>query len=303
MGVALREASEAADRLFCLADQVTGLPIGERCATGPLPELTRTHVAQVGVVTTSLAVAVVIAERTGSLEGLTAVAGHSVGEIAAMCVAGAFDPETAIRLVDQRGRLMERDSEACNGTMVAVLGLDAERLASICVDASAQSGSTVQVANLNAPGQVVLSGDRAAIAVASELATSAGARRVLSLNVGGPFHSVYMEQAATDYQASAASAPFTTPRVPVVLNTTAEPTSDVDMLRAELPSQITRPVRWEESIQRLSTMGCDTFVELGPGQVVTGMVKRIVPGATAIAAGTPDSIDQVVELLARARTA
>src|SRR5207302_912308 len=134
--------------------------------------------------------------------------------------------ETALRLVDERGQLMERDSAACDGTMVAVLNLGAEELAAVCAEASARSGASVQIANLNGPGQIVLSGDRRAIALAGELATQAGARRVLALNVGGPFHSVYMQQAARDYEVPTARAPFIAPRVPVVLNTTAEPVDD-----------------------------------------------------------------------------
>jgi len=302
MGVTLRGATAEADRIFRLADEITELPIGELCAHGPLAELTRTHVAQVAVVATSLAAAAVLEQRLPGLQGLSGwvgVLGHSVGEITAMCVAGTFDAETALRLVAERGRLMERDSSSCDGAMVAVLGLTAQELAPLCAEASSSSGGIVQVANLNAPGQVVMSGDRAAIAAASALATRAGARRVLPLNVGGPFHSVYMQNAARDFVATAARTPLATPQIPIVLNTTAEPTTDVEALREELSAQISLPVRWEESIHRLSALGCDTFVELGAGQVLSGLVKRIAPGARTIAAGTPDAVDGVVELLVK----
>jgi [acyl-carrier-protein] S-malonyltransferase len=205
--------------------------------------------------------------------------------------AGALDNETALHLVHERGRLMARDSAGCDGSMAAVLGLDAATLDAICEAASAKSAGSVQVANLNAPGQIVISGDRAAIATASELAKGAGARRVLPLTVGGPFHSVYMEQAARDFRNVVASVSIHRPTTPIVLNTSAEPTTDPDTLRKELSSQITSPVRWEASLRTLADMGGDQFLELGPGQVLTGMVRRTVEAAVATAAGTPESLE------------
>lgn len=297
MGVALRQASDTADMLFRLADEVSGLPIGELCASGPLEALTRTNVAQTAVVATSLAAAAVLEEVLGGPPYVTAVAGHSVGELAAMCWASALDVSTALGLVHERGRLMERDSATTDGTMVAVLGLQAQQLESICAKASALSGERVQVANRNAPGQVVLSGHRVAIASAGELALAAGARRVLPLSVGGPFHSVYMEAAAADFEGPVARAAVRQPRVPIVLNTTATGTTDPGVLKDELPLQITRPVRWEESLLALGEMGCDIFVELGPGQVLTGMVKRTLPQATALAAGNPETVAKVAHSL------
>jgi len=301
MGVALRSVSPAADVLFQTSDRTTGLPISALCADGPLAELTRTDAAQVAVVVTSMAAAVVLEEQLGGRPEVLAVAGHSVGELAAMWWAGALDTETALHLVHERGRLMARDSAACDGSMAAILGLDDATLDSICATASAKSAGSVQVANLNAPGQVVLSGDRAALAAASELAKGAGARRVLPLTVGGPFHSVYMEQAARDFRNIVASVNIKKPTTPIVLNTSAEPTTDPDLLREELSSQITSPVRWEASLQKLADMGSDQFLELGPGQVLTGLVRRTVAAAAATAAGTPESLQSARHDLGLAR--
>jgi len=297
MGVALREASPRADLLFRLAEHVSGLPIGELCAKGPLEELTRTNVAQLAVVVTSLAAAAYLEEQLGSRPEVTAVAGHSVGEFAALCWAGSLDEASTLQLVHERGRLMERDSAASGGTMVAVLGLDRDTLDAICRAASSATGETVQVANVNAPGQVVLSGHRSAIEEASTQATAQGARRVMSLNVGGPFHSVYMANAAREFQEVVHQASFAMPHTPIVLNTDAQSTTDVSRLQGELPDQITRSVLWEDSLYTLKNLGCTTLVELGPGQVLTGLAKRTVPDARLFAAGTPEALDQVVTLL------
>ena len=296
MGVELRGASKRADDLFRLAEQITQLPIGKLCADGPLQELTRTEVAQTAVVVTSMAAAVVLQEMLGEPIPAVAAAGHSVGELAAMYAAEALSPETTLRLVHQRGTLMQRDSDRCDGTMVAVLGLTASELEPICRVAS-REGSQVEVANLNAPGQVILSGDRAAIVRASDAAKEAGARRVMPLTVGGPFHSVYMTEAAHQFEDVVSAAQILTPRLPIVLNTSAEPTTDPKALRAELSSQITSPVRWEESIHTLSGLGCSVFAELGPGDVLTGMGRRIVPDAQTFAAGTPDALEKLASLI------
>jgi [acyl-carrier-protein] S-malonyltransferase len=296
MGTALCKASPAAEQIFQLAEDVTGLPLRKLCEEGPLTELTRTSVAQIAVVAVSLATAAHLEELLGHPPEATGVAGHSVGELAAYCCAGTLDVETTIRLVHQRGQLMERDSAQVDGTMVAVLNLDADRLQAVCADASAQSGSTVQVANHNAPGQVVLSGNRAAIAAASDIATAAGARRVIPLAVGGPFHSRYMDAAARDFRTLVAEVIFRPPHTPIVLNTTAGGTTDIDLLRDELSVQITSPVRWEDSLHTLVGMGCDTFIELGPGQVLTGLVRRTLPEARTYAAGSPEALAAVVDL-------
>src|SRR5207249_1576445 len=165
----------------------------------------------------------------------------------------------------------------------AVLGLEAGQLEKICAEASAKSGATVQVANLNASDQVVISGARVAIEAASELAKAAGAGRVLAITVGGPFHSTYMQDAATEFAARCRGVTFNDARTPVVLNTTAQIESRAGALQDELSTQITQPVRWSESVQTLSALGCTTFVELGPGRVLGGLIRRTLPDTTTLA--------------------
>jgi [acyl-carrier-protein] S-malonyltransferase len=299
MGEDLRRVSQRAEGLFRLAEKVSGLAIGDICARGPIEALTRTEVAQVAVVTTSLAAVGVLAECTGAelSARVAAVAGHSVGEVAAMCWAGAFDEETCLRLVGVRGQLMNRDSSLVDGTMAAVIGLDEGSLDVVCADASARCGGAVVVANLNGPGQVVISGSRAAVALAGELALSAGARRVLPLRVGGPFHSPYMRQAANDFRAPLAAAPFRDAGVAVVLNTTAAQERSGDALRAELAEQIAQRVRWEGSLESLWALGCRAFIEVGSGQVLTGLARRVLPEAASFAVGDLESARRAAEFL------
>src|SRR4051812_5328096 len=193
MGADLRRSSVAARDVFADADQVTGLPITDLCEQGPLERLTETDVAQPAVVATSLAALAVLREQ---LElDFDAVAGHSVGEYAAYVAAGVFDARYALELVRRRAEAMAAACSSVDGTMAAVIGLDLEPLRAACSAASV-NGESVEVANLNAPGQLIVSGARPAIERLRELATAAGARRVLPLTVGGPFHSVYMRDAA-----------------------------------------------------------------------------------------------------------
>jgi [acyl-carrier-protein] S-malonyltransferase len=262
----------------------------------------RTSVAQPAIVATSLAAAAYLQELIGG-PPTCITAGHSVGELAAMCWAGALDVETALRLVYERGQLMERDSASVDGTMVAVLGLTRAQLEPICQDASTSGDGTAQVANCNAPGQVALSGERAAIERASTAAVAAGARRVLPLSVGGPFHSVYMQAAAQAFKNTVDAAHIEQPRVPVILNTSAIASADPRVLREELSAQITRPVLWEDSVNTLAAMGCDTFLELGAGKVLAGLVRRTLPEATVLSAGSPETIREAAQLFVTSETA
>lgn len=296
MGLALCEASESARDTYAIADRVTGLPISELCCNGTLAELTRTDVAQLAVVTTSLAAAAALEEQLGFPPSAVAAAGHSVGELAAMGWAGALSVEDTLTLVRERGRLMERNSTATLGAMVAVFGLTPPQLEAVCNAAAEETGASVQMANFNAPDQIVISGARQAVEIATRLATGAGAQRVVPLNVGGPFHSVYMTSAAQDFAAACREVSIRPPRLPIVLNTTAGPTIDPDALRQELSVQVTSPVRWSESMETLSRMGCETFVELGPGRVLSSLARRCLPAAQALSAGTPIALGEAARL-------
>jgi [acyl-carrier-protein] S-malonyltransferase len=295
MGAPLCAASAAAREIFALADRVTGLPVTDICTTGTLEELTRTEYTQLSVVTTSLAAAACLEEQLGRRPEVRGAAGHSVGELAAMAWAGAVSYQDALQLVAERGRLMAEASSRVDGTMAAVIGLTAEQLEAICAAAST-AGGLVQVANLNAPDQVVLSGQRQAVEEASSRAREAGASRVLPLAVSGPFHSAYMGDAAAAFAKLCASVSFSDARCPIVLNTSARPESAAQALAAELAAQIPIAVRWSESLQKLSAMGCDTFVEIGPGRVLSGLVRRTLPGADTLAAGSPEAMEPLLAL-------
>ena len=294
MGVELRSASPRAQELFGLADQITGLPITRLSASGPLEELTATEVAQPAVVVHSLA-ALAYLRAHAELE-VVAVAGHSVGELAACVAAGALDDESALHLVHARAQSMALACAQANGTMAAVLGLDEESLQEACQEASTAAES-VQVANLNAPGQLVISGHRQAIERASALAKTAGARRVLPLNVGGPFHSVYMRPAADEYQKALDLAPFSTAIVPLVANVNAEPISSAGDVSQELHDHLYSPVRWTDTLRRMAELGCDRFLEIGPGQVQAGLVKRTLPEARVVSFGAPAQLEAALALL------
>ncbi len=300
MGVDLRQRSARARALFDLADRLTGLPITRLCAAGPLERLTATEVAQPAVVATSLAALAVLEEELGDAVRPAAVAGHSVGELAACVAAGTLDAEVALRLVQVRAQAMAAACALVDGTMAAVLGLEEAPLRAACAEASRDEG-TVEVANLNAPGQLVISGERTAVERASALARAAGARRILPLNVGGPFHSAYMRPAAERLNRALESAPVRDARVPLVANVTAREISAADDVRAELGRQLTAPVRWVDALHRLAALGCDCFLEVGPGQVLAGLVKRTLPDARVGSVGSAADLEVARQLLLPAR--
>jgi [acyl-carrier-protein] S-malonyltransferase len=280
MGADFRH-SERGEALFQLADRAANLPISEVIASGPLERLTETQFAQPAVVATSLAA--LSALRT-QLEAVGAplpsfVAGHSVGELSALAAANVFDDEQVLRLVALRSRLMALACAAVDGTMAAVLGLGATDLEQLCEEASRATGQIAQLANLNAPDQLVVSGHRAAIAWIQSEGKQRGARRVVPLTVGGPFHSTYMSPAAEGFAAELAGVAPCRAAIPVVLNQTAQSTTDPDLIRQELATQIASPVRWAESLRTMAEAGCGLFVEVGPGQVLSGLVRRTVPDA------------------------
>ncbi|HEU5103858.1 MAG TPA: ACP S-malonyltransferase [Roseiflexaceae bacterium] len=206
------------------------------------------------------------------------MAGHSLGEYSALVAAGALEFPTALRLVRRRGELM---AAAHDGGMAAIIGLDEQPLEQICSDVSAQ-GTPVVVANYNSPGQLVISGVISALEQAGTRAKEQGAKRVLPLKVSAAFHSPLMRGASEGLAAAVAQAAIVDARVPVISNVTAEPLVTVDAIRRELFEQVTSPVRWIASVRYMTAAGVDTFVEVGPGNVLTGLIKRIVPDAQLI---------------------
>ncbi|TME29733.1 MAG: ACP S-malonyltransferase [Chloroflexi bacterium] len=295
MGTDLRAASADARAIFALTDGITALPITRLCEEGPLERLTETDIAQPAVVATSLAALAVLRERL--VLKPDAVAGHSVGEFAAYVAAGVLDARAALELVHTRAQAMAAACKTVDGSMAAVIGLDEARLREACAAAS-QNGSSVELANLNSPGQLIVSGARDAIQRVAEQARAAGARRILPLNVGGPFHSVYMRPAAHALASAFAARTLRRAEIPVVLNCSAEVTRDPGALRQELEVQVYSPVRWVETLQRLAELGCDRFLEVGPGQVLTGLVRRTLPDVKAASFGALADLDAAAALVA-----
>ncbi len=278
------ETTALGRRLIAVAAEA-GVDLAARLA-GTDEELRPTEVAQPALVFTELVLA---AALPGELE-IVAVAGHSVGELTACAAAGALDPEDALRLSVDRGRLMAAMHE---GTMAAVLGLDAERVAAIC----AATGGVVVVANLNAPGQVVISGATAAVAAASSAAAEAGARRVLPLRVSGAFHSPLMEEAAPAFATLLDAVPLRDARIPVVANVDAAAVREAGEIRERLRRQLASAVHWTESVERMIALGADTIVEIGPGSVLTGLARRIAPGVFTMSVGSLTDVANLAERL------
>jgi len=217
------------------------------------------------------------AEIPGGLE-IAGVAGHSVGEYAAAVAAGALAPREAMGLVIARCEAMASMAE---GMMTALLGIDEAGARAACQEASASTGAVVVVANINAPGQVVISGAAIAVTAATALATERGARRAVPLNVSGAFHSPLMEAASAEFAAHLEAATINDPSVPIVCNTDGEAVTDAEGLRDRLRTQLTSPVRWTDCVARLVALGAEALVEVGPGTVLTGLARRIAPGVPA----------------------
>ncbi len=288
MGRDLAEAHPEARAVFEAADRALDLPLSRYCFQGPEEELRRTAITQPALLTTSVAAARVL-EKAGHAP--RAVAGHSLGEYSALVVAGVLAFDDAVRAVHQRGRLMQEAVPEGEGAMAALIGMEAGAVADLCQEAAA--GAVLAPANLNAPGQVVIAGHRAAVERAVEAARGKGARRAVFLNVSAPFHCPLMEPAARGLEKVLASIPFTTARVPVWTNVDAAPSTDGEALRRALVRQVASPVRWEESIRAMGEAGHLSFLEVGPGTVLAGLVRRILPEASVAPAGTADALAKV----------
>ena len=278
MGRQLAAASRAAASVYETADATLGWGVSTLAWEGPERELNDTRQTQPCLVATSVACLRALDEELASRgERLTAafVAGHSVGEYAALVAAGTLSLGDSLRLVSRRGALM--GDAGVEGGMVAVIGLDRDAVAAVV--ALLDAGPDLVVANDNAPGQVVISGTHAALARASGALHAAGARRSIPLKVSGPFHSPSMAEIGAELARDFATAGWRDADPPVVSNVTAEPVRDAAEIRALLARQVHSPVEWVRSVRRMAAEGVDTFVECGPGGALSGMVRRIVPGA------------------------
>lgn len=290
MGRALVEASPAAAAVFEEADRVLGEPLSRLAFEGPVEELDLTVNAQPALLATSIAMLTVLRERwaeAGRRIEPAFCAGHSMGQYSALVAAGSLRLADGLRLVRERGQRMQASADGRWGAMGAVIGLDDAQIAEVLERAHAKG--LLGLANRNAPGQVVLSGERPAVEAALEIAKGLRARKVVLLPVSVAAHSPLMADAAAGMRQVLASVPFSDPRPPLLANANAAPIDTGDAARNELVDHLTAGVDWVAIVERMAASGVDTFLEVGPGRVLTGLIKRIAPGVAAISVDDPDT--------------
>ncbi|GAC1367884.1 MAG: ACP S-malonyltransferase [Ktedonobacteraceae bacterium] len=315
MGADVYAASPAARSVFATFDEVLGFALSTLCFEGPEETLRSTINAQPAIVAVSLAYLAAFQEALSPQHSSWSsplapayTAGHSVGECTALVSAGALDLRGVAYLVRERGRLMHEEELACPGGMAAVIGMDAETLQAVCEEATqrclAELGTEaagkhpgqgrVILANYNAPGQIVIAGEQHALETASTLARERGAKRVIPLSVSGAFHSPVMLPATTSLAHSIEKTDIHNASVPIISNITAQPLTTAQQLRSELARQVSESVQWIRIIEYLSGVGITTFFEIGPGQALAGMIKRIAKGSTIINIGSMAEIEKAV---------
>jgi [acyl-carrier-protein] S-malonyltransferase len=292
MGRALAEAFPICRETFDEADAALDAPLSRIIFEGPEDQLTLTENTQPAILAVSTAAARFLASR-GLVPAF--VAGHSLGEYSANVAAGTFSFVDALRLVRRRGRYMQEAVPAGEGAMAAILGLDAEQVAQACREAA--NGDVVSAANMNGAGQVVIAGAREAVARASDRARALGAKRVIPLAVSAPFHCALMKPAEDRLAPELRAIQAQAPRVPIVANVDAEPKREAQAAIEALVQQVSSPVRWDAVVARLASEGVTTYVEVGPGAVVSGMVRRIHRDATVVNFGSPDDLAGVEQAL------
>jgi [acyl-carrier-protein] S-malonyltransferase len=292
MGRALADAYPICRDAFEEADAALGEPLSRVIFEGPEEQLTLTENTQPAVLAVSIAAYRLLASR-GLVPAF--VAGHSLGEYSANVAAGTFSFADALRLVRQRGRFMQEAVPAGEGAMAAILGLDADTVAQACAEAA--EGEVVSAANLNGAGQVVIAGARDAVKRAGERAKTLGARRVVPLAVSAPFHCALMKPAEARLAPELRALRTGNPRVPIVANVDGEPKREADAAIEALIRQVSSPVRWESVVSRLASEGVTTYVEVGPGTVLSGLVRKIHREATVVSFGSPDDLAAVDPLI------
>jgi [acyl-carrier-protein] S-malonyltransferase len=289
MGRALAERSPGAAAVWAEADAALGFPLSTLCFDGPAADLGLTANTQPAVLTTSVAAAAALAER-GVTPGLAA--GHSLGEYSALVVAGALRFADAVRLVRRRGEFMQEAVPVGTGAMAALLGLELAAVEQLCAEAA--QGEVVGVANINSPGQIVIAGHRAAVERAVEAAAARGGRKSVLLPVSAPFHCALMKPAADRLAAELERIAVGDPRIPVVRNVDGGVTRTADEVKPFLLQQVASPVRWTDCVERLAREGATSFIEAGPGRVLTGLLKRTLDGARGHAVEDPASLEKAV---------
>jgi [acyl-carrier-protein] S-malonyltransferase len=286
----LEDEPELLNEYLAQAEAASGLPVRQYALEGPMEALTRTEVVQPALFAVSLALT--DAARARGLRPDYA-AGHSLGEYTAAVATGALSVEDGIELVSLRGRLMGEIQSERPGAMAAILGLSEERLAELCAEAAATG--TVTVANLNSPTQLVASGEEAGVERLMALAEEAGATRVVRLQVGAAFHSELMEPVQAKMAEAMEDVAWSDPHVPIASNAVGRLVSKADEIREALVAQIASPVRWVDCVRALVAAGSTTFLELGPGRVLAGLVRQIEPEVDVVSAGTPEQLSAFAE--------
>lgn len=308
MATSVAAVYPAAQDALAEADDVLAFPLSRLMAEGPEETLTDTINAQPALLAASIAILRALESELGAglgeqagtpaiQEGLQVyLAGHSMGEYSALVAARSLAYADGLRLVRERGRLMKEAGTRSPGMMAAILGLDEDKVDAICAEVTAKGG-IAQVANDNCPGQIVISGDIAGMQAAMEALAAAGAKKVVPLAVSIAAHSPLMRPAAEELQAAIVATPLAPPQAPIIGNTTAAPLTSVEAIRSELGAQLTGSVRWTATLQYLVDAGVTTFVEIGPGEVLSGLVKRVARGATRLSVAEPEAVRTYVQSL------
>ena len=292
MGKDLAEASDHAARVFHQADEILGFDLSGICFDGPPERLAATDIQQPAILVTSAAFWAVLTDGGKQDVPFDAAAGLSLGEYTALFVAGSLQFSDAVRLVHNRGRFMQEAAETVPSGMVSIMGLPADEVNELCQQAA--EGEVLTPANYNCPGQIVISGAKSACARAVKLVDQSGNGRAVALNVTGAFHSDLMRPAAERLKVELDQTDFTPPRVPVIANVDASAHGSADQMRDLLYRQVFSPVRWQASIEHLAQNGIERFVEVGPGRVLTGLMRKIDRKKTAVNVSTAESLEQFV---------
>lgn len=290
MGKDLAAAYPECRALFSKADEVLGFPLSKVCFEGPAEDLTKSNNCQPAIFVTSIACYRALSREVPGL-AFAAAAGLSLGEWSALHMAGALSFEDALRVLEARGRFMQEACEEREGGMISILGLPADKLRDIAAAAG------VEIANLNSPEQTVLSGEKSRIPEVEKMATAAGAKRAIPLNVAGAFHSRLMQSAALKLEEFLKTVTFKAPCIPVMANVTGAPHGSPDEIRQTMVRQVTSPVQWVGCVQRIQQLGIKSYVECGPGKVLSGLIKRIDKEAGLLDTQDEATLKKAVEAL------
>lgn len=290
MGRDLAEQFPTAADLFQRADEVLERKLSEIAWNGPIEDLTKTSNCQPALFVHGLASLAILRELAGNFS-IGGAAGLSLGEMTAHAAAGTFDFATGLKLVERRGQLMDEACAATSGAMAAMIGADENTVRALAADAD------VDIANINAPGQIVISGERAKVEIAVGLAKEHGIRRATMLNVAGAYHSRLMESAYEKLGAVLQHVPMQPPRFPVISNVTGDEVKTPIAIRRTLQDQVTGTVRWLDCMERLAGLGCDFFIELGPGGVLAGLLRRTLKGVDVMSVADVESVRKAAEKL------